>query len=179
MTSDDEHLRDKARLLLQRERELFELRLKQEQIGVWLSIGQALPELFTARDGSLTRAWDGIRKLMVSRLRLQRVLLLEVDAEELRALAPAGPPRVTPLAARALLETQATGYCNDPKLDATVGVAELAEVLGLHRFMWGRIARPNQSPILIAAGFDAAKAIFQSPFGDGDIAHFGNAAQHI
>ena len=177
--SDDEQLRDKARLLLQRERELFELRLKQEQIGVWLSIGQALPELFSTRDGSPARAWDGIRKLMVSRLRLQRVLLLEVHAEELGALAPAGPPRVLPPAARGLLEARLTGYCNDPKVDATPGVAELAEVLGLHRFMWSCIARPNQSRILMAAGFDSAKAIFQSPFADGDIAHFGNAAQHV
>ena len=179
MTSDDQHLRDKARLLLQRERELFELRLKQEQIGVWLSIGQALPELFSNRDGSLARAWDGIRKIMVSRLRLQRVLLLEVHAEELGPLAPAGPPRVMPAAARALLQAQATGYCNDPKADAPPGVAALAEVLGLHRFMWSCIARSNQSPILMAAGFDPAKAVFQSPFADDDIAHFGNAAQHV
>ena len=87
MSSDEQHLRDKARLLLQRERELFELRLKHEQIGVWLSIGQALPELFSHRGARLAQAWDGIRKLMVGKLRLQRVLLLELQVDELRALA--------------------------------------------------------------------------------------------
>lgn len=179
MSSDDQHLRDKARLLLQRERELFELRLKHEQIGVWLSIGQALPELFSHRDGRLAQAWDGIRKLMVGKLRLQRVLLLELQADELRALAPAGPPRRLPEAARALLDVAPSGYCNEPQSDTTPGVATLAEVLGLHRFMWGRIARPNQSPILMVAGFDPSKAVFQSPFVSSDIAHFSNAAQHV
>jgi HPt (histidine-containing phosphotransfer) domain-containing protein len=179
LTSDDEHLRDKARLLLQRERELFDLRSKQDQMSVWLSIGQALPALFSARDGSLARAWDGIRKLMVSRLRVQRVLLLEVHPDELQPLAPAGAARPLTAGARALLAAQATGCCNDPATDAAPGVAALAEVLGLHRFMWSCIARSNQPPILIAAGFDATKAVFQSPFADGDIAHFSNAAQHV
>jgi len=178
LTSDDQQLRDKARLLLQRERELFELRLKQEQIGVWLSIGQALPALFSGRDGSLARAWDGIRKLMVGRLRLQRVLLLDVRSDELHALSPAGPPRSMPAAARALLEAQPTGYCNEPN-GAAPGVMALAEVLGLHRFMWSCIARSHQAPILLAAGFDATKAVFQSPFAESDVAHFGNAAQLV
>jgi two-component system chemotaxis sensor kinase CheA len=179
LSSDDQHLRDKARLLLQRERELFELRLKHEQIGVWLSIGQALPELFSFRDARLAQAWDGIRKLMVGKLRLQRVLLLELQVDELRALAPVGPARPLPDDARRLLLGTSAGYCNDPKTDATAGVAALAQVLGLHRFMWGRIARPNQAPIVMAAGFDPSKAVFQSPFGSSDIAHFSNAAQHI
>lgn len=179
MSSDDQHLRDKARLLLQRERELFELRLKHEQIGVWLSIGQALPELFSFRDARLAQAWDGIRRLMVGKLRLQRVLLLELQVDELRALAPVGPARPLPEDARALLMATSSGYCNDPKTDTTPGVAALAQVLGLHRFMWGRITRPNQVPILMAAGFDPSKAVFQSPFGSSDIAHFSNAAQHV
>jgi two-component system chemotaxis sensor kinase CheA len=31
----------------------------------------------------------------------------------------------------------------------------------------------------MAAGFDPMKAVFQSPFGSSDIAHFSNAAQHV
>jgi hypothetical protein len=79
--------------LLQRERELFELRMKLEQIEIWLSIGQALPALFAGRDGSLSQAWDGIRKTLVTKLRMQRVLILEVHPGELRPLAPAGPSK--------------------------------------------------------------------------------------
>lgn len=165
--------------MLQRERELFELRQKHEQIGVWLSIGQALPELFSYRDARLEQAWAGIRKLMVGKLRLQRVLLLELQADELAPLAPAGPGRPLPEDARTLLTATPSGYCNDPETDATPGVAALARALGLHRFMWGCIRRPQQAPILMAAGFDASKAVFQSPFVSSDIAHFSNAAQHI
>ncbi|HVY29550.1 MAG TPA: ATP-binding protein [Polyangiaceae bacterium] len=178
MTADDDHLRDKARLLLQRERELFELRLRQEQIGVWLSIGQALPALFSHRDGRLAQAWDGIRKLLIGKLRLQRALLLELGPLELQPLAPVGPARPLAAAARGLLEARPAGCCNDPKA-GDPGVAELAEVLGLHRFMWASIERPQLPPILMAAGFDAHKATFQSPFEPSDVAHFGNAAQHV
>ena len=179
MTSDDEHLRDKARLLLQRERELFELRQKHEQVGAWLSLGQALPGLFASRDGSLAQVWDGIRKTTLSKLRVQRVLLLEACPGELRALAPAGPPRPLPAEARALLEAQTGGYCNDPRSDPTPGLLALATAIGLDRFMWGRIARPKQEPILMAAGFDAQKAIFQSPFVSSDIAHFASTVQLV
>lgn len=179
MTTDDQHLRDKARLLLQRERELFELRQKHEQMGVWLGIGQALPELFVTRQGSLAHAWDGLRKLMVGKLRLQRVLLFEIEPAELRALAPAGAARPLPAAARALLERQLAGLCNEPATEAAAGLAQLAEVLGLHRFIWSRVDRAELAPILIAAGFDRTKAVFQSPFVDEDVAHFGNAAQQV
>lgn len=165
--------------MLQRERELFELRQKHEQIGVWLSIGQALPELFSHRGARLAQAWDGVRKLMVGKLRLQRVLLLELQADELLALAPAGAARSLPVDARALLASTVAGCCNDPEADSTPGVAALAQVLGLHRFMWSLISRPNQPPILMAAGFDPSKAVFQSPFVASDVAHFSNAAQHV
>jgi two-component system chemotaxis sensor kinase CheA len=179
VSNDEHHLRDKARLLLQRERELFELRLKHEQMGVWLSIGQALPELFSHRDARFAQAWDGIRRLMIGKLRLQRVVLFELADQELRPLAPAGPARPLPAEARALLDTMSAGCCNDPQADAASGVASLAQVMGLHRFMWSCISRPGQSPVLMAAGFDPIKAAFQSPFVESDVAHFSNAAQHV
>ena len=146
MTDDDQHLREKARLLLQRERELFELRLKHEQIGTWLSVGQALPELFSNR-GSLAQAWDGVRRAIVTKLRMQRVLVLELRAEELEPLAPNGPARPISSAVHQLLatDTRTGGFCNEPETDPTPGVAELAKTLGLHRFMWSRIARSGVS----------------------------------
>jgi hypothetical protein len=170
LQSDDEHLREKARLLLQRERELFDLRVKAEQLTVWLSVGQELPKLFldrNARDG----VWDRVRRILILKLRLQRVLLLEVHPEVLRALAPAATDRPLPADARGVLDVQPWGYCNDPSADSNpAGVAALADALGLHRFMWSRIARAPQPPLLLVGGFDRAKATFQSAFGDNDAA---------
>jgi hypothetical protein len=75
---DDDQLREKARLLLQRERELFELRQKHDQTGVWLNVVQALPQIFSTRAGSLVEICQRIRAEIVKKLRLQRLLLLEV-----------------------------------------------------------------------------------------------------
>jgi serine phosphatase RsbU (regulator of sigma subunit) len=58
-------------------------------------------------------------------------------------------------------------------------VAALAETLGLHRFLWSRIACDGLAPVLMAGGFDQARASFHAPFGDYDAAHFNNAAQHV
>jgi len=177
---EEQLLREKARLLLQRERELFELRLKLDQLAVWLSIGQALPELFLNRGVSPDEVWDRVRKTLLANLRLQRVLLLEVHSESLRALTPTGPERTLPIEARLLLDIRPWGLCNDPKADSgNPGVAALAETLGLHQFMWSRIVRAQGSPILMAGGFDRTKAVFQVPFVDNDAAYFNNAAQHM
>jgi serine phosphatase RsbU (regulator of sigma subunit) len=178
--SDDQLLREKARLLLQRERELFELRLKFDQLATWLSLGQALPEQFLHRGTSKEDVWNHIRKTLITKLRLQRVLLLEIGATTLVALAPRGDERPLSAEARALLDARAGGLCNDPKADANPpGIAPLAETLGLHQFIWSRIARSHRSPILMVAGFDEARAAFQSPFLENEAAYFSNTAQHV
>ena len=180
MESDDQDLREKARLLLARERELFDIRARHDLLGTWLSLGQALPPLFLDRSASLPQICDRVRRMLASKLRLQRVLLLELQSEALRPLAPAGPERVLPAEARDLLEAQPCGLCNDAEAELEhPGIGALARTLGLHRFIWSRIARTGSSPILLAAGFDRAKSVFQSPFAESDRAHFGNAAQHI
>lgn len=179
VVDDDLHLREKARLLLQRERELFDLRSKHEQIGVWLDIGQALPSLFSGASHSLTDAWNGVRRLLIGKLRLQRVLLFVIEPESLAALAPAGASRALPESVQALLKSERAGACNEPDAGGPSPLAALAEVLGLHRFVWCRIERAGGPPILLAAGFDRAKAVFQSPFDSGDVAHFGSAVRQV
>src|SRR5512145_1364840 len=170
--------REKAQLLLQRERELFDLRSMQEQLTAWLSIGQVLPQVLL--NGSLDEVWIRLRKTLINKLRLQRVLLLEVNAESLRPLAPAGPACPLPAELREMLEAVPWGVCNDPE-EATSqsGIAALAGHLGLHRFLWSRIVCDGRRPVLMAGGFDRAKASFHAPFGDFDAAHFNNAAQHV
>jgi serine phosphatase RsbU (regulator of sigma subunit) len=180
MERENQLLREKATLLLQRERELFDLRMKLDQLAVWLSIGQALPELFLNRGASPDEVWDRVRKTLIVKLRMQRVLLLAFHEESLWPLAPAGPKLPLPVEACALLAARPWGLCNDPKADSNLpGVAALADALGLHQFMWSRIARPQSSPVLMAAGFDRTKASFQSPFVENDAAHLSNAAQHV
>lgn len=176
---EEQHLREKARLLLQRERELFELRLKHEQMGVWLEIGPALPALLSGTRSSLPDVCAGIRRLLITKLRLQRVVLLEVRAGSLEPLAPTGSGLQVSADARALLEQSPSGVCNDPETVAVPALAALAELLGLHRFVWSTVERAGDVPILLAAGFDRKKSVFQSPFELGDLAHFKNTAGQV
>jgi hypothetical protein len=125
--SDDQNLREKARLLLSRERELFDLRTRHELLGTWLSLGQALPPLFLDRGASLQQICDRVRKTLASKLRLQRVLLLELQPEALRPLAPAGPERALPAEAWGLLDVQPCGLCNDGETELVPpGIGALA-----------------------------------------------------
>jgi signal transduction histidine kinase len=176
---EEQHLKEKARMLLQREREYFELLQKQERLSVWLNLSQAFPELFLDPKSTQVQRWDRVRKLLISRLRMQRVLVFEVDGTELRPLSPAGPPLPWPPEARALLETTAFGLCNDPEAEAEQRSRALAQAVGLSRFMWSRIASSNGRQILIAAGFDRAKASFQSLLVDNEASFFRSATQHI
>lgn len=176
-TDERQSLREKAQLLLQRERELFDMRAMHEQLAVWLSIGQELPVVLL--NGEFEQVWGRLRKTLISKLRLQRVLLLEVNEEALRLLAPTGPARPLSLEARRMLKARPWGFCNDPGSEASqVGMVELAETLDLHRFVWSLITCSGRRPVLMAGGFDRSKAGFHAPFGDYDAAHFNNAAQH-
>lgn len=179
MEAEAQLLTEKARLLLQRERELFELRLRLELLALWLDIGQGLPEIFLSRGASLEGTWQSVRRALLGNLRMQRALLLEIHAEVLRPLAPPGPERAMSREARALLDARPCGFCNDPKTDPHPGVTSLAETLGLHQFLWSRIARSQGAPVLMVGGFDRIKAAFRSPFVENDAAHFCNAAQHM
>lgn len=179
MAHDDEQLKEKARLLLQRERELFELRLKHEQIGVWLNVGQALPQLFSNHAASIAEICQSLRTTIVRKLRLQRVLLVEVTPAALLPLAPAGSASPLPQEAHALFLEQSSGFCNDPAVASQPGLPALADALGLHRFMWSTIGRTSGPPILMAAGFERSKAAFQSPFASSDAAHFNNVARQV
>ena len=53
MTSDHEYLKEKALLLLRRERELFELRMKHEHVTLWLDLVRRSPVELRAAPASL------------------------------------------------------------------------------------------------------------------------------
>ena len=71
LDEEQQHLREKARLLLQREREHTALLQKYERLAVWLGLGQALPALFLDRKSTPQQRWDRVRKILISRLRVQ------------------------------------------------------------------------------------------------------------
>src|SRR5215471_4960444 len=174
MELKQEQLKEKALLLLRRERELFELRMKHEQVTLWLNVTQNLPQLFADPRITIADAFARLRKTLIEGLRLQRTCFVEIDGQTLRPLLPTGPPRSISPEALALMEREPAGFCNDPS-DPSAG--PLAEALGLGRFIWSRIDVPGKGPVLVAAGFDRSKAKFQSPFDVGDPAHLRNATQ--
>jgi len=85
-----EQLKEKAVLLLQRERELFELRMKHERVTIWLKLTQAFPQIFDQPDLRLSDTLARLRKALLDHLRLQRVTFYELDAQSLKPVAPAG-----------------------------------------------------------------------------------------
>src|SRR5687767_9070161 len=93
MDLSQEQLQEKALLLLRRERELFELRMKNEQVTHWLGLTQALPRFFDDPKTSISDAYAGLRKALIVALRWQRVSFLELHEQTLTPIAPAGPPR--------------------------------------------------------------------------------------
>ena len=176
MELNQEHLKEKALLLLRCERELFELRTKHEEMKLWLNLNQALPRLLSDPHVDLVEVYARLQKTLVQGLRLQRVLFIRVEGETLRPVVPAGPPRPLAIETRSLLQAEAAGFCNDPIDPAT---AALAESVGLARFIWSRIDLPRGETVVVAAGFDKAKARFQMPYDAADAAHLRNAAQHV
>lgn len=174
MTSDHEYLKEKALLLLRRERELFELRMKHEHVTLWLGLTRTLPHLFNDASVGLAEVCARVRNTLIQGLRLQRVVFLEVEGVVVRPIVPTGNPRTISPEAAALLGASASGFCNEPTdLDAV-----MAESVGMARFIWSRIDVPGRAMVL-AAGFDERRAKFQPPFDAGDAAHLRNAAQQL
>jgi signal transduction histidine kinase len=173
---DAQQLKEKALLLLQRERELFDLRMKHERITVWLGLTQALPQIFTGPQMSLDEAYARLRKALLEGLRLQRILFFAIEGASLRPLVPAGAVRPIGPEMICLMEKEKVGVVNDPADPAT---AALAEALGLARFIWSRIEVSGHTPVLLAAGYDRAKAKFHPGFDASDAANLRNATQHI
>jgi signal transduction histidine kinase len=171
-----EQLQEKAMLLLRREREIFAMRSKHEQLTRWLKLAQSLPYIMVDRTHSIHEMYALLRKALISGLRLQKAVLLEIGERVLVPLAPAGPERTLRPELAALLRNRGTGFCNEP---LEPDVAMLAEEVGMHRFFWACILPTGKTPILLVAGFDRTKASFQQAFDDSDSAYVENTAQHI
>jgi HPt (histidine-containing phosphotransfer) domain-containing protein len=172
---DELHLKEKALLLLRRERELFEMRAKHAQVTEWLRLTQLLPQLFD-RTLPIPTLYQRLRKGLISGLRLQRVAFIELTPRTYRAMAPPGDERELSPELAELLTARKSGLCNEP---TEPGLRALAETAGLHRFLWSEIRVPGRHPVLLLAGFDRAGAAFQNVFDESDAAHIDNVAQHV
>jgi serine phosphatase RsbU (regulator of sigma subunit) len=78
-------------------------------------------------------------------------------------------------AGRASLQQRA-GLCNAPADDAT---RDLADALGLWRFLWYRIDRIDGPSLLVTIGYDQERFIFYAPFDESDAARFTSLGDHL
>jgi len=171
-----EQLKEKALLLLQRERELFELRMKHDRVTTWLKLTQAFPQIFNEPGIKLADAAARLRKALLDHLRMQRVSFFALDGHTLKPLAPAGAVRELRPEALTLIQGDTVGFLNDP---TEGGAAALGEAFGLARFLWSRIDVGDGGTVLLGAGYDRSKAKFNPPFDEVEAAHFRNAIQHV
>jgi len=172
-------LKDKAFLLLRRERELNAMRVKHERLGSWLRLTQSLPALIAAEPG-LDRVCGSLRRALLAGLGTQRVTFFLVEEASLQALGltPAPPVSLSPAGAALVGQTR-SGVCNARGTDPALGA--LCDAVGLERFIWTRIEthQGRTPPLLLVAGYARDKAGFQPPFGDDEAAHLENMGQHI
>ena len=76
---------------------------------------------------------------------------------------------------RALLDRGA-GLCNAPADDAT---RDLAEALGLHRFLFYRIDHMGGPSLLVTMGYDEERSHFYAAFDESDAARFASIGHHL
>lgn len=181
MTDHTTLLKDKAMLLIARERELFALRKAHDRSAAWLSLAQHLPEIVAATP-DLQALCDSLRKRLIGDLNLQIVVFFEIiggsTLQPISSAAPLDVPAASALgpAARELVFSQCSGMCNQP---LTPPEEALGDALGLHRLLWYRVDRLGQPPVLIAAGFDRERAALNPRFVDSDVAQFQQTGREI
>jgi serine phosphatase RsbU (regulator of sigma subunit) len=176
---NDEFLKEKAKLLITRERELLAMRRKYRRLALWLPLARRLAELVDPQLGLsevCARASDGI----VSALDLQTVAFFEVAGSSLRRIVrPGEAPPETPIQldehATALIASDAAAVCQE----SSGPQQSLCSAVGLHRFLWQRMLPAGAQAVLFVAGYDRERAPFYAPFDDDDIAHFANSAHQL
>jgi serine phosphatase RsbU (regulator of sigma subunit) len=175
MNDDEALLKEKATLLLRREREVWNLRMRHDRAAAWLDVALSLSDL-VAGDQPLGELLARVGRALVAGLKLQRVIFFEHLPGALHSM---GTGRVvtheidTELAT--LLAAQPSGVCNTHTEPA---LAQLGSVSGLLRYMWFDL-EIGQTRLLMVAGFSPEKSPFYPPFTDDDGSHFQNAGRHL
>src|SRR5512145_721094 len=124
MDNDSQVLKEKAMLLINRERELHTLRNKHQRLLNWLSLSQSLPEVVDRRF-SLAEIGTKFVHRIISAIKLQRVYLLELTTDGVRPLGTDQSPK-PPLPAKtmACLAEVRSGMFNEPQSDCQKALAD-------------------------------------------------------
>jgi serine phosphatase RsbU (regulator of sigma subunit) len=179
MAEEERLLKEKAILLMARERELTALRKKHDRADAWLAVAHGLPQIAGALR-SFAEIYQQFADSLISALQLQAVGFHELGAHGtlvpvLRAGNWSGAEPRALAAGRALVDRGA-GLCNAPADDAT---RDLAEVLGLWRFLWYRIDHLAGPPLLVTMGYDRERSAFYAAFDESDAARFTSVGNHL
>jgi serine phosphatase RsbU (regulator of sigma subunit) len=179
MAEEERLLKEKAILLMARERELTALRKKGDRADAWLAVAHGLPEIASALL-SPGEIYQKFADSLLSALQLQAVGLYEVHEDgTLVPLLRAGNWKDEvrrPLASGCALLAEGTGLCNAPADDKT---KDLADALGLWRFLWYRIDHLAGPPLLVTMGYDRERSVFYAAFDESDRARFTSVGHHL
>jgi serine phosphatase RsbU (regulator of sigma subunit) len=183
MDRDAELLKEKALLLLNRERELWLLRRKHARVSAWLSVAHSIPEVVAPGIDPLS-VFDRLAHKLLSLLELQKVGFYRVNEQGKvsplveRPAMDDGAGRTLPEEALALLARDPAGACDEP-VDAAL--AGLARAVGLHRFMWYQVAdsAPGGGSLLMVAGYDEEKASFYERFDEGEVGQWRSMGRNL
>jgi serine phosphatase RsbU (regulator of sigma subunit) len=175
--SDNEALfREKATLLLKREREALDLRVRHDRAAAWLEVALSLSDL-VAGDQPLGELLTRVSRNLVAGLKLQKVIFFEQLPGSVRSM---GTGRVVShdidTEFSAFIATNPSGVCNAET--EPPALRQLSAVSGLSRFMWYDFEL-GQTHLLMFAGFTREKSAFYPPFTADDVSHFKNAGRHL
>ncbi len=176
MDTDEPTLREKALLLVARERELVALRNKHLRLLNWLTLSHSLPQI-VRRDHTLSEIGAALVSRIISLIKLQKVQLFEVRPDGLRVFGKAtlSSPPLDASTSAWLSETR-SGLFNQPENPQQSAIAGL---LRLHRVLWYRVDAVPDVPVLLLGGFDEQRAACYPPFDHEDAEHFAHAGQHF
>lgn len=170
-------LQAKLLLLLQHERELYELRKAKRRSSQWLeSYRELSTELHNIDAAALIRRWAALH---VSRLNFGRAGAIEYEldtgAVTFDWFDPSTglvPPLIAPEVS-ALFASQPAGVCRDDGAARAFG-----ETVGLHAFVWNWSRTPAGRAIVLLAGSSPGGAPFNM-LSDDDRGQFAMLANHL
>ena len=179
MSEEERLLKEKAMVLMARERELTALRKKHDRADAWLAVAHGLSQIASALM-SPAEIYRRFADSLLSALQLQAVGFHKVQADgTLVPLLRAGNwsgQASRPLGAGRSLLDEGAGLCNAPADDKT---GDLADALGLWRFLWYRIDNLAGPPLLVTMGYDRERSVFYAAFDESDAARFTNLGHHL
>ncbi len=181
MTSgNDDFLREKAKQLLARERELLAMRRKHNRLSLWFTVAQKLAAIVDPKL-DLVEVCGRVAGCIVATLDLHTVAFFELEGAALRPLSRRGGKASPDLVALdpTALAVLGRGHGAVSRDKSDEGERALSDAIMLDRFLWHRMTETGGLPILLFAGHDRERAQFYDAFDADDLAHFVNTAAQL